>query len=552
VRFDDLLDTVLSGDLASSFGAQAAWRQLVDLIGRGRTPADARTLSVLAQIRPSVSVQVRAASARGLIGMQPPFALVRMLATDTLDAAAPLLRELEMASADWIALLPALTPGARAILRHRRDLDHEVARALESFGSVDFVIAGEAGQPRASVETTSQTGPFQSVGAIARALPIVDEAIRRTGETRPETSSLFQIADVVARIEAFHKHQDAHPSTPPAAVPPERMTFETDASGTIRWVEGAPRSAVIGIALAHAARPGDAGVDGVASGAFRKRGRFSNARLIVAGRGEGTGLWLVSAVPVFNRANGRFTGYRGSGRRPRADETPNRRPSADSLRQLMHELRTPTNAIAGFAEMIEHAMLGPVPDVYCAQASAIRVDARGLLAAIDDLDIAARIEGGALLRRPQPVALKPLIGRILDELAPLALTRGATLVPLVADVTIDTDAHALERLIARLAATMLGAGAPGERLTLSLTGTDGGVQLSVDRPAALIDRDEAALLAHDDEGGTGGSLLGLGFALRLVRNLARELGGGLTINEHALTLRLPAMLHEEIGRAQGS
>ena len=57
----------------------------------------------------------------------------------------------------------------------------------------------------------------------------------------------------------------------------------------------------------------------------------------------------------------------GTARRPRTDERAEpSRPApatpADSLRQLVHELRTPTNAIAGFAEMIETQILGPVPE----------------------------------------------------------------------------------------------------------------------------------------------------------------------------------------------
>ena len=39
MRFDDSLETVLAGDMSNPFGAQSGWRQLVDLIGRGRAPA---------------------------------------------------------------------------------------------------------------------------------------------------------------------------------------------------------------------------------------------------------------------------------------------------------------------------------------------------------------------------------------------------------------------------------------------------------------------------------------------------------------------------------
>src|SRR3546814_9089348 len=69
-------------------------------------------------------------------------------------------------------LLPALSPLGRSLLRHRRDLGGRVGRALESFGSVDFVlptadpvsgddVAGEPDAP-APLEVPSPS-PFVSL-----------------------------------------------------------------------------------------------------------------------------------------------------------------------------------------------------------------------------------------------------------------------------------------------------------------------------------------------------------------------------------------------------
>jgi signal transduction histidine kinase len=515
LRFDDTLETVLAGDLRSATGAPLAWRQLVDLLGRGRVPLEPRVLEALDSIRDTVPLTVRAASARALEGVQPPAELVRLLATDELSVAVPVLRDAHLSEQEWIALLPALAPGARHVLRNRRDLPPAVTRALESFGAVDFVLADQSADARDAAD-------------------------------EPEPEGLFAVADLVARIEAYHRDRDAAKAAVSGTERARNFRFETDAAGVVRWVEGVSRPPVIGLSLDLQGLARGSRLDGVAAGAFRRRAGFTNARLTIEGESDAAGDWLLSALPAFEPITGRFTGYRGSARRPRADERaePVRAPlEADALRQIVHELRTPTNAIAGFAEMIETQMLGPVAEPYRDRAAMIRAQARELLGAIDDLDLAARIESAALSLGEGRVALRALLSAIVADLGELLTLRGSAILLPQEDMTVSGDRRAIERLLARLMATLVSATAPGERLQLRFA-QDGEqhVAIIIARPRALGHYPGEAVLGIDDEQNEDGTLLGTGFALRLARNLARELGGGLVIAPDLLTLRLPAAL----------
>ncbi|KIU01671.1 HAMP domain-containing histidine kinase, partial [Staphylococcus aureus] len=121
-------------------------------------------------------------------------------------------------------------------------------------------------------------------------------------------------------------------------------------------------------------------------------------------------------------------------------------------------------AIAGFAEMIEAQMLGPVGDAYRDRAQVIRSQARDLLGAIDDLDLAARIDSAALSLVPGQIALRPVLATIVDDLAPLAELRGSVIALPVADLSVIGDRRAVERLLARLLATLVSASGQGERI----------------------------------------------------------------------------------------
>jgi signal transduction histidine kinase len=138
-----------------------------------------------------------------------------------------------------------------------------------------------------------------------------------------------------------------------------------------------------------------------------------------------------------------------------------------------------------------------------------------------------------------------LVRRAAGELQALAADRGASLALDLAPAPAHADDRAAQRLVARLLATLVAAAQPGERLRIQVSPKTRNARLSVTRPRALGAATGDALFAIDENGdSTEGALLGTGFALRLARNLAAELGGRLQIEEDRLTLRLP-MAHAE-------
>ena len=408
LRFDDMLETLLARPRETASARIAAWRQLVDILAQRRGDENSEAVdaayALLGELRPEIPREVRGEAAHGIAGRRIPRRMMAYFADEPAALSAPMLSAARMDPDDWLALLPAMPSASRSILRHRRDLDETVVQALASFGSTDFVIAGAIGE-EVIVESPRVAAELPRAGA--------EDVLRRDPALQRGEA---QIRELVARIEAFRKR--AAPAAAPAIPMPsesvsssstewprlESFRWETGADGVILWVEGAPREALIGQSIALASSGGDAGVDAQASGAFSRRAPFRDARLWIAGAGTVAGDWRISAVPFFDPLDGRFLGYRGTARRPRIDETA--APAAagmlssqglygtglapDSLRQLVHELRTPLNAILGFAEMIDRELLGPAAEAYRLRAAEITGQAARLIAAVDDLDTAAR------------------------------------------------------------------------------------------------------------------------------------------------------------------
>ena len=538
MRFDDMIATVLAQGADRPDRRAAQWRQLIDLVAQRRSGQEGvdrdRAFASLRALRGQVDADTRRQSALSLAGLSVDPDLVAFYAEDSPAVVAPLIAAVRLQAAEWIALLPRLGPAPRALLRHRPDLDPEVRQALFAFGASDFVIGSSAVTAGAAQDAAAEAGMVH------------DES---------------QIRELVARIEAYRKHREEHPIVLQPADPllGDGFRWETGTDGLIIWVEGAPRGPLIGQSIASFAGPGQAGVDGQAAGGFEKRAPFRDARFAVAGEGPASGDWRISGIPFFDPRTGAFLGYRGTARRPRLDEiaTASREAApglfgtqfpADALRQLIHELRTPLNAIIGFAEMIEGQYMGPAALPYRGRAADIVGQARGLLGAVDDLDTAARIESSRLDFDDGSVDAEALFTRLHLSYGRIAAGRGAAIAATVAPSLppARVEPAAAERMFARLLAGTIGLAGEGETIAMNLDAAPVGgrpvLRLAIDRPRAIAGLDESDLLdpGYSPEGDwPGAPALGLGFSLRLVRNLAEAVGGGLEVEPDRFVLCLP-------------
>jgi len=602
VRFDDMLATLLAQPAPTAEARAILWRQVVDVLAQGRghriddplvdAPRAMDAYNFLRSVRPEIAPELRLAAGRGLAGRRVPPELVLLFAEDLPHIAAPMLGHVILSAEQWLEVLPRLNPSARNLLRNRRDLGAEVEQGLEAFGGSDFLISGPVGASGADAAPlavpidmllASAQPDGAPGGAASAADPVAAPPVAAPpgGETRAMAAGESQIRELLTRIETFRaRHPQAHepeelgaegaaPSAAPSAAkiaPIENFRFETGVDGVICWVQGAPRGPLIGETIAVAAHQTDHGVDGHAAGAYRSRTPFRDARLTIAGQGPASGEWRISAVPFFDQKDGRFSGYRGTARRPRADESatamagetreeplPGRN---DSLRQLAHELRTPLNAIIGFSEMIEGQVRGPAAAAYRGRAQEILEQSRKLLSAVEDLDLVASARAEDAAPVPYSVDTASVLTRLHASFEEVAQERASNLAFRI-DATLPpvaVDAPTVERMLSRLLAATIAMAGEGERISVDLQRDprrSTHLLLTILRPAALTGRDEKMLLDpgyNPDGNWPDAPVLGLGFALRLVRNLAIASGGMLEIDERCFHLSLP--LRDHGGRAE--
>ncbi|WP_095013050.1 histidine kinase dimerization/phospho-acceptor domain-containing protein [Tsuneonella mangrovi] len=543
MQIDDRLATVLRHRAAGERAARTQYRQLLDLLGARRTTGDESLLAAawlrLAALGETIAVSDRATMIRepGLRFRNPE--LVMHLADDEPEIAAAALGVAQLSADDWEAVIPRLPVRARGFLRLRRDLPAPTMELLERLGVRDRGLPSPDLPVEPEVELDH--GPARPIAAN----DLIDE---RAAEPEAEAED-SEIGALVRRIESFRKSRPTRqpsgdsPRLPlgdrsePIRAPLAGFAFTTDAEGRIDWAEAGVAPMVVGATLPPAR-----------DAARRDRQPLRHFALSWDGAPQVAGQWIVDATPRFTDPGGHFYGYAGRFRRP--PETPTvSHPrqgdrSADLMRQLLHELKTPVNAIQGFAEVIQQQLFGPTPHEYRALAAAIAGDAARMLAGFDELDRLAKLESGALALEDGESDFAAILSRLAAQLQEVLRARNAGFVltlPETGGVKVPIAPTEAEALAWRLLATLTGSIGAGEQIALSLECSNGTATLDCALPAALAARDDVFADGTRASGAVSAGMFGVGFALRLARAEARAAGGDLVSERGQLLLRLPCL-----------
>ncbi|MBK5263669.1 MAG: sensor histidine kinase, partial [Alphaproteobacteria bacterium] len=132
----------------SGNGAVTRWRQCVDLLaqfdradGEGIAPADRKSLlNILESMRDQISERQRISTVVDLGSRLRSPTLVRFFAADRSAICAAAMARATLPDGLWSELIGELSPTARGILRHRRDLGPLARRAIDNFGAHDLVL----------------------------------------------------------------------------------------------------------------------------------------------------------------------------------------------------------------------------------------------------------------------------------------------------------------------------------------------------------------------------------------------------------------------------
>ena len=520
MRFDDRLLTVLNQPAEDRHDAAVRWRQLVDLVARAgsnsASPVVTEALEAIRNEGGSLDESLRAAAARAVAALPLPLGLLEYFSRDTLAVSAPVLAAATLDRRQWSALYETA--------------DDETRAFIETLHPELKVDSGGEPEPAAAIRLTESLEPPPLAAP------------------EPFTSSP-SLHDVVERIERRRRLRSGEGAVAAMAAPEvgsaTLFRWECGPGGEIAWVEGAPRGALIGRSIARSFDGDGDRVDQEAVRAFALRAPFRDALFTVAGPGPVAGEWKISGVPAFEPADGRFAGYRGVALRDDASpaaparglqSVPDALADPDSLRELVHEIKTPLNAIIGFAEIIEGQYLGPADRGYRERAAEIVRQARLLLTAIDDLDFAAKIHSATGAAQDR-VDVAALVDRAAAELRAIAAKRGVTLVVSNprGEVAAAVQPELADRLLFRLFCALAEKAEDGERLQLSVEQASDGARVSLSRPAALRNMSDGELF--DPRIGRDG--VEGGFTLRLARGLARIAGGELSSSRESFSLIFP-------------
>ncbi|HEY1952712.1 MAG TPA: PAS domain-containing sensor histidine kinase [Gemmatimonadaceae bacterium] len=218
------------------------------------------------------------------------------------------------------------------------------------------------------------------------------------------------------------------------------------------------------------------------------------------------------------------------------------------LAAMSHELRTPLNAIGGYTDLLSLGLGGPVTPQQAEYLERIRHSQQHLMGVITDLLNFSRIEAGHLTYDIAPISLTHVIEAIGPLVEPQAIKKGLSLTIETATTCVARgDRAKVDQILLNLLSNAVKFTAPpgsvrvlchSSENTASIDVVDTGVGIAPDKQESIfepfVQLGRSLSSAHE----------GVGLGLAISRDLARAMGGDLTVVSSAgegstFTLSLP-------------
>ena len=205
----------------------------------------------------------------------------------------------------------------------------------------------------------------------------------------------------------------------------------------------------------------------------------------------------------------------------------------DFLASMSHELRTPLNAIAGYVQLLDMQVAGPVLEEQRRFLGRIRRAQDLLLGRINDMLNYVKIDSGTLSYSLRPVRLHESLASLDALIQPQLIERGLTYEYVSADPTlvVRVDPEKFEQILLNLLSNATKFTPRGGRITLAcardgdrvdVSVSDTGVGIPADKLSAIFEpfiQVNPSLTRERD---------GTGLGLAISRDLARAMGGEVT------------------------
>jgi PAS domain S-box-containing protein len=279
---------------------------------------------------------------------------------------------------------------------------------------------------------------------------------------------------------------------------------------------------------------------------------------------DGSHRWFLTRVAPVRSVDGRVARWFGTStdiqalREAREAAEAGNRAKSDFLAAMSHELRTPLNAIGGYAELIDMGLRGPVSEEQRRDLARIRASQTHLLGLIGGLLDLSRIENGHVQYDIQSVGVAPMLADIEALVHPQATakeqrlgceTRGANL-------AVYADREKLRQVLLNLLSNAVRHSPVGATISVVAERRDSDcvIEVADTGPGIPPERQEMIFepFVQLDRSFTK-STEGVGLGLAISRDLARGMGGDITVRSApgegaCFALTLPAAVLD--GRTQ--